>query len=123
MKKFLTAKEILSVPDKIETKELKSAAGMINIKRLSPADSEKLADFYVSRTEGETIRYSKIEFQHLLMSLVIVEEDGKTPIFTDADLLELKAKDAELWREIWGLVESTNPTGTKSEIKESKKNS
>jgi len=123
MKKFLSAADILKAPDKTEQKEIKSVGGVVNVKRLSPADNEKLSDFYVSHTEGENIRYNRIDFQALLISLAVVGEDGKTPIFTAEDLAQLRQKDADLWAEIWAAVESTNPIGKKEEVDAAKKNS
>lgn len=123
MKKFLSAAEILKTPDKTEQKEIRSVGGFVNVKRLSPADNEKLSDFYVSHTEGENIRYNRIDFQALLISLAVVGEDGKTPIFTAEDLSQLRQKDAALWAEIWAAVESTNPIGKKEEVDDAKKNS
>ena len=122
MTKFLTAADILSLPDKVVKKELKSAGGFVKVKRLSPADNERLAEFYEKHVDGEHIKYRRIDFQTLVLSLVIVEEDGKTPIFTSEDLAVLRGKDQDLWDELYLAFSEANPTGTTDEVKKAKEN-
>lgn len=122
MTKLLTAADILNAPDKVKRVEIKSAGGWVNVKRLSPADNEKLSDFYMAHTEGDRIKYSRIDFQALMMSLLIVGEDGRTPIFTPDDLEALRQKDDGYWLELYQAIQDTNPTGTKDDIKEAKEN-
>lgn len=120
--KFLTAKDILNRPDKVEKKELKTVGGWVNVKRYSPADRERIADFFTQVNEAGDGTYRIYDKQALLIELVVVGEDGKTPIFTSDDLKALRLKDEALWNDLWAIVEEANPSLTKKAVKTAKEN-
>ena len=119
---FLSAQDILNRPDRVEKKELKTVGGFVNVKKYSPADRERIADFIIDIQTSGKDTYRIYDKQALLIELVIVGEDGKTPIFTADDLAEIRKKDEDLWDDLWRIVEETNPAGTVEDVEKAKEN-
>lgn len=122
MAKFLNAKDILNRPDNVTKKELKTVGGWVNVKKHSPADQVRIAEFILEVQASEKGTYLIYDKQALLIELVIVGEDGKTPIFTAEDIAALRTKDEDLWEDLWAIVEEINPAGTKEDVKKAKEN-
>ena len=122
MTKFLNAKDILNRPDKVVKKELSTVGGWVNVKKQSPADRERFADFILDIQNSGKDTYRIYDKQALLIELTVVGEDGKTPIFTAEDLAVLRTKDDDLWEDLWQIVNAVNPEGTKKDVQKAKEN-